>query len=137
MKDIDAACIRVTRDPLISLREKKSVFLFCNTDRKEITCIQVDGCAIKEGVKCDHLVIDDASEYFVELKGCDVKHAIDQLEATIKQLSLDPIQGKKYAFIVSTRCPMTGADIQQLKKQFKIRFNAELIIKNSPLKFSL
>ena len=60
---------------------------------KRSVMFDVDGNIIKDGLKCDKLVLIDASaagsknvwiEIFVELKGTDVAHAIDQLRATMK-----------------------------------------------------
>jgi len=54
----------------------------------------VDGDIIKDGSRCDKLILIDLSqvgsnenwtEIFVELKGKDVNHAIDQLRSTLKQ----------------------------------------------------
>ena len=52
--------------------------------------MKVDGCAIKTGQKCDDLLIsqDEHEEHFVELKGVDIMHAIDQLEQTILKIGL-------------------------------------------------
>lgn len=134
---IDLACIRVVNDPLISLKEKKSNFVLANPDRKEITEVKVDGCAIKEGCKCDFLLLDGTFEYFIELKGSDVKHAVEQLKASIFKLSKEPKLLRKYAFVVSTCCPLIGADIQLIQKKFKKEFNAEFVVKKTPAKHVL
>lgn len=52
---------------------------------------QVDGYIIKEGNRCDKLVLavvdkDRWVETFVELKGRDTEHAIKQLETTIQNM---------------------------------------------------
>lgn len=127
---ISPRCCSIVTDQIIVLKESKSIFRFNNPERKKVKKIVVDGCAIVEGAKCDHLIIDSNSvEYFIELKGCDVKHALAQLEASIRQLGE---RMPRFAFIVSTRCPLTGNDIQIAKKRFRKCFNTELIIKNTP-----
>lgn len=125
---ISSRCYSIITDQIIVLKENKSIFRFNNPERKKIKKIIVDGCAIIEGAKCDYLIIDSNSvEYFIELKGCDVKHALVQLEASICQLGE---RKPRFAFIVSTRCPLTGTDIQNAKKNFKNNFGTILEIKN-------
>lgn len=122
-------CIFIRNDKVISLKENKSCFRFLNPDQKEVKCIVVDGGAITDGFRCDHLLIDaNKMEHFIELKGRDIPHAVEQLEASIQQLSSN--NGFKYSFIVSTRCPLSGSDIQIFKKKFKQKYHSELIIKN-------
>jgi len=129
MNSIPVNCISVKNDRIISFKEKKSCFRFFNPERKKVKCILVDGCAITDGNKCDHLLIDaNDTEHFIELKGCDILHAVEQLEASIKQLSTN--RGIKYSFVISTRCPLSGTDIQNFRKKFKQKYNSELIIKN-------
>lgn len=129
MNSIPCRCISIKNDKIISLKENKSCFRFFNPERKEVKCILVDGCAITDGIRCDHLLIDaNDSEHFIELKGRDITHAVEQLESSIRQLSTN--KGLKYSFIVSTRCPLSGTDIQNFKKRFKQGYNSELIIKN-------
>lgn len=129
MSSIPYSCICLKNDKIISLKENKSCFRFFNPERKEVKCILVDGCAITDGIRCDYLLIDaNDTEHFIELKGRDITHAVEQLESSIKQLSTN--KGLKYSFIVSTRCPLAGPDIQIFKKKFKQRYNSELIIKN-------
>ena len=50
--------------------------------------MKVDGCASKTGQKCDDLLIsqDEHEEHFVELKGVDIMHTIDQLDQTILKI---------------------------------------------------
>ncbi|KAA6328755.1 hypothetical protein EZS27_022380 [termite gut metagenome] len=135
-KEINPVCIKKKKDPVISLKERKSEFRFNNPERKEITCVQVDGCAIRDdGIRCDWMIISSDVEHYIELKGCDVKHAIEQLKRSIQLLSNNPAKGIKFAFVVSTRCPLSGTDVQKMQWMFKKKFNADLSIKNSPCIF--
>lgn len=134
MKMIEQACIRKTNESNIKFEEKKSKIIFQNLKHNVYYCIQVDGCAIKEGVKCDYMLTNDAGlEFYIELKGCDVNHAILQLEETIKKLSEDYAHLPKKAFIVSTRQPSIDVKIQNAKKRFYKNYNAELLVKNTPV----
>ena len=68
--------------------EKRSRYALSLDPKMEGWRYQVDGYIIKEGDKCDALILvkdgDDFAEVFVELKGGDVSHAITQLEETLK-----------------------------------------------------
>ena len=68
--------------------EKRSRYALSLDPKMEGWRYQVDGYIIKEGDKCDALILvkdgDDFAEVFVELKGSDVSHAITQLEETLK-----------------------------------------------------
>ncbi|KAA6322012.1 hypothetical protein EZS27_028406, partial [termite gut metagenome] len=117
--------------------EQNSEFRLNNPGRKEIICVKVDGCAIKDGIRCDWMIIDSGVEHYIELKGRDVTHALEQLKQSIQRLSNDPAKEIKFAFVVSTRCPLSGTDVQKMQKMFKDEFKANLTIKNSPFTFSL
>ena len=113
----------------IALRGKKTTtFYLLNPAERRVEQIEVDGCAITEGQRCDWLVrLDDAvshEEIYVELKGSADYHAVDQLRATIKKLSADPAKFPKRCFIVFTRNPMLGTDVQKYKVHFFETFKA-------------
>lgn len=138
MKDIDSVCVTETNQSNIKFEENKSKIVFKNSLREKIICIQVDGCVIKSGIRCDNMLIRQSGiEYYIELKGCDVNHAIEQLEATINVLSKDVFSLPKFAFIVATKYPAIDVKIQRATKLFKKKYNVELIVKNTPVTYSL
>jgi hypothetical protein len=113
----------------LALSGKKTTTLYLlNPDERIVEQIEVDGCAIMDGIRCDWLVrLNDATskeEIYVELKGSDVRHAVEQLRATIVKLSADRAKFPKRCFVVFTRNPLTGTDVQQLKLQFRKTFNS-------------
>lgn len=116
MKNVPQICITLKNDAIIKFAEKKSVLYLSNPKKETITCVQVDGCAIIKGVKCDHLYEYNGEEHFLELKGSEIKHAVEQLKQSIRQLSSST---KVYAEIVSPRSSCIGNDIQLFKKEFK------------------
>ena len=124
-------CESTVRNKRITLKEKRSTIIFVNEKRLAIRKVTVDGCVIRDGLRCDYLLIgNDAHEHYIELKGSDVKHAIKQIVATIKQISCAAKAHPKSCYISSTRCPLTGTDIQSEKLRFKKTYNARLVIKN-------
>jgi DNA-binding protein len=124
-------CEEYKSDSEIVLKENKSKIIFLNPEHLEILVVSIDGCVIKEGLRCDYMLLPNQNvEIYIELKGSDVSHAVKQLESTILKLS-DNVQSKnKLCFVISTRCPKLSTEIQQLKTQFKKKFNANLQIKN-------
>lgn len=95
-------------------------------DNKASVSYQVDGNIIKEGEKCDKLILvkysdDEWAEIFVELKGVDVSHAIDQLLTTLKKpIFRHPSNKIVRARIVATSFPSNKANpiMENAKKEF-------------------
>lgn len=138
MIEVNDTCIRTTDESNIKFEENKSKIIFQNPGRQVYQCVQVDGCVLKTGIRCDNMLTNDAGlEFYIELKGCDVDHGIEQLEATILQLSKDYKNWPKKAFLISTRQPSIDVKIQNAKKRFFKKYKAELLVKNSPIYYPL
>ena len=125
MKKRFPECEKTSSNKLIPLVENKSKFVIENPNQFRVCVVQVDGCAIKEGQRCDYLVIPDQQdikkviEIYIELKGSKILHAIEQLEATMKKLSDDPAKQEKVCIIVSSQCPLITTKIQNFKRTLK------------------
>ncbi|NEP62960.1 MAG: hypothetical protein F6K31_39625 [Symploca sp. SIO2G7] len=132
-------CETVRSDPNIVIvdpgsRNNRSKFRLQNPKRASIRLVQIDDCVIKEGIRCDYLLIlPDEQELYIELKGSDVKHAVEQISRTIDLLACHSQPFVKLCFIVSTRCPINSTEIQNLKKKFRQKYNAKLFIKNGEI----
>lgn len=102
MKNVESACISLTKDSQIKFEENKRKIIFQNPSRRSYKKVKVDGCAIKTGLKCDDLLVsqDEYEERYVELKGIDVMHAIDQLEQTI--LKIGEFDNNRHAYVICT-----------------------------------
>lgn len=119
MIDFGKCEIEVSHKKIV-LKEKKSQIIFYNKNQKKIKKIIVDGCVLTEGLRCDYLLIDDFGiEHFVELKGRNIKHAVEQITTTIESISSNPKETKKEAFVVSSRCPLINSEIQTYKLKLK------------------
>lgn len=139
--EFDPDCKEIVDGKEIVFSEKRSKLSLINKDRKQIQRIRVDGCQITSNsvLKCDWMaVLDDSlqgrTEFFIELKGQDVKHALAQVSATIEALSNDSKGGFKRSYVVSTRTPMASTEVQNWKKKYKKAYNSTLQIKSSPLR---
>lgn len=90
---------------------------------------QVDGYIIKTGVKCDKLVMVQTSagpeeawtQIFVELKGHDAIHGMEQLLATANNSTFDSFSNRqRKARLVATSFPTNKANpkVEKLKIEF-------------------
>lgn len=76
---------------IISTQEEGKKYVLNIPDDNESVVYQVDGYIIKNGEKCDKLILVKNTEYpetwieiFLELKGRDVNHALTQIIQTAK-----------------------------------------------------
>lgn len=78
-------CAEFTNNRVVAVSEKRSRYELHNNSAKEICKIKVDGCLINNGARCDYLflICNDEIAFFVELKGKNLKHAIEQLNNSI------------------------------------------------------
>lgn len=126
------SCRLLSNQPVFVYEEKKSKITFKNVDRIESESINVDGCEIQgDTLRCDFMHIAKGVEYYIELKGKDVKHAVRQIEQTIALLSANRAKGLKKSYVVCTRVPLTSTEVQGLKLKLKKLYNSSLEIKSS------
>lgn len=132
-------CEETISHPLISLHQGKSQITFLNPERLSIRKVEVDGCAITEGLRCDYLLIEPTTnhEHYIELKGSDVPHALKQIIQTILQLSAEAKTHPKSSYVASTRCPLLSPEIQRHMLKFQRLYNSKLHIKNGKCTVSL
>ena len=138
MKNVPEYCVEDTNDSIIKLQEKRSIIRFHNPQNRTFKRVQVDGCALTEGIKCDNMLCshDEREEWFVELKGSELLHAIEQIKATIQKLG--EYNDNRHSLIVCTRVmPQITTKIQKAKKEFHDCFHSSLLVKVTPLDISL
>jgi hypothetical protein len=96
--------------------------------------VSIDGCVITDGSRCDFLVLvaNRPDEVYIELKGCDIEHAVEQLEATVVQVSADKIAVAKVCYVACSRVPpKMRTVIQHHALRFERRYNATLHVKSN------
>ena len=126
-------CRKTSNNKVFAFSENRSSLTLLNKDEVSSISIHVDGCEIHDnGVKCDFLHIAKDIEMYIELKGHDISHAMNQIERTIGLLSADKKKQKKISYIICTRSPLTSTEIQLFDRKFREKFNSKLIIKSSP-----
>lgn len=104
--------------------KRKAVFNNPNKDAYEIT--KVDGCAIKEGVRCDYFITNmSTASVFVELKGCDLSHASQQLLATAQHKSIKPlVKGKLGFLVICSKFPRFDTSVIKAKIECARKYKA-------------
>ena len=122
---INGDCSKLVNHKNIVVSEKRSKFKILNDSLKSINKVKVDGCLITNGKRCDYLfeICSDNVEkvFYVELKGKDIKKALEQIKATINYCDIyhEHRDKQKYAFIVTTRTPQIDSTIQRLKRNLR------------------
>ncbi|WP_071187851.1 hypothetical protein [Trichormus sp. NMC-1] len=102
----------------------KQEYRITNENAKEICKIRIDRCLIKEGERCDYLILscEDKLAFFVELKGHDLKKAITQIDSSLTKVIHKIQDFKIYARIVLNRNPTPDINSSveiKLKKRLK------------------
>ncbi len=120
----------------ISISENRKKYLLHNDLRNNMAVFHVDGAMVqdKNTIKCDNLVLDTTGmkAIFVELKGTDLAHALQQINQTIDMMRDDISNYTKYARIVTsnrTNVPNIRANPEYIKlyKKANVKVSANLI----------
>ena len=123
----------------ISTIEKGKRYVLVTTGREESVIYAIDGNIVNDGPRCDKLVLVKRSasdtvpqqwtEVFVELKGVDTIHAIDQLRETLKKsifkhTSNDVVRAR----IVAQSFPSNKSNpaMEKAKQEFRKVYNCDL-----------
>lgn len=121
----------------VSTAEKGVRYIADVIPEREIVILQVDGNIIKNGQKCDKLILAKVPNvnkkwigYFVELKGSAITKAIAQLENTITHSKFnDSTLTKRYVRIVSSvGIPANNGntELEKARNRFRSQYNCEL-----------
>jgi hypothetical protein len=137
MKDFKKECVQETQEKNIKFEENRKSILFKNANNRTFIKVQVDGCQIIEGERCDNLLVnvENGDEYFIELKGTDVGHALQQLDRSLEILSDKSDKNKKVSvFIISANVsPKLSTKIQTYKKKWERIYNTAFKIQERRL----
>ena len=123
----------------ISTIEKGKRYVLVTTGREESVVYAVDENIVTDGPRCDKLVLIKRSagkaepqqwtEVFVELKGVDTIHAIDQLRETLKKsIFKHPSNCVVRARIVAQSFPSNKSNptMEKAKQEFRKLYNCDL-----------
>lgn len=123
----------------ISVSESGKRYLLSTYGKEESVVYAVDGKIVKEGLRCDKLVLvkrsgknvrpEQWTETFVELKGVDTNHAIDQLRQTLrKAIFKHPSNDDIRARIVAQSFPSNKSNpaMEKAKQEFRKDYKCDL-----------
>lgn len=135
MTHVPKKCVRRHSEAEFEVSEKLSRVVFQNPNGKSVHEITVDGCVFKrpDVLRCDYLVnvLEIDTSVFVELKGSDIDHALEQLEASSEALSARR-HGRVYWIVCHSGRPAHTSEMQTLILKARRQKNARLTIAPSP-----
>jgi hypothetical protein len=137
-----ADCTTTVRDSKVKVAENGKQAIFLNPKRRPFTKTRVDGCVIVNSVACDWLVQDDdVTSILIELKGCDVDHAIEQIEATLSFMKANALLTKQIAALIvcskPSRHPSFTAKLQKAKARISLQYKAPLHVVTGSHEFEM
>jgi hypothetical protein len=129
----DCKCSKTDKSTKICVEENGKAAIFLNPEKEIYTKIKIDGCILKNTTACDFCVERRGTDgVLIELKGRDVSHAIDQIEATLAYLAFNKKLRKRVAAIIvcskPSQHPAFTAKLQRAKQRLSKKYNAPLHI---------
>lgn len=115
----------------IKVEENGKQAVIKNPGNEVFFLTKVDGCLAKNQVASDWAISKPEKKDIVaiELKGCDVDHAVDQIKGTLRMLRKDSNnKGRSAGLIVCARYPRIDTKIQRAKQALANEFKAPLHI---------
>lgn len=90
----DADPVRAGRYPAFTSKEKNCIHVGCNKNGSYVRQYRVDGGVVPksyEGARCDYLLLNDDRKraYYIELKGSDIRKAMQQIDVSVAMLQPD------------------------------------------------
>lgn len=101
-----------------------------NSKRAYVTHDRIDGNVIKNGSRCDYLLINEEAltAYLIELKGSDLVKAAEQLDAAKSALEKDLAVYKLHYRIAANKC-RTQEIYSSAYRKYQLRWKGRLIQK--------
>lgn len=112
------------------LEEERSKFILVYPSTTAVKRIKVDKHLPAALPQCDYVLVLPTQALYVELKGSDVEHAVEQLKSTLANLKI--AMAEKLFFIIHHHCPLPATKIQQMKSRFSKQTGYFLEVRKSP-----
>ncbi len=129
---IPPGCVTINNNSNVKISEPRSTSaVFSNKDRHQFKLIRFDGCIKNGETACDWIVEKDAiGRLAVELKGSDVDHAVEQIEAGLEYLrTVGMIDLPVAGLVICTRYPSVDTKVQRLSLRMAKKFGAPLKVR--------
>lgn len=127
----NGCCSQSVKVSKIKVAENGKQAVILNPARDVFVRTQVDGCLVEQATSCDWLVVKENSDgVLIELKGCDVSKALDQIVATFEFLKASGGLTGRMAALVVCRKPSTHpiftSKLQRVRNRLSSEFRAPL-----------
>ncbi|TPL79017.1 hypothetical protein FJ950_29205 [Mesorhizobium sp. B2-3-14] len=121
-------CQSTSKASQIKVEEKGKRAIFLNPKKEKLVRTMFDGCVVNNAIAADWIVSKNGiGDVIVELKGCKIEHAADQICATAKYLTdHGHRQGKVSGLIVCSRYPSEDSTFQRIQLRFAKTFNGPI-----------
>lgn len=131
-------CTTTNNNKIIVAEANKKELRIKNSQSKTVHKIIIDNCVIVDTrLRCDYLIEVEKNTkinqaIYLELKGKEVKHAIEQIKSTLIFCKTRHSGIKKECYVICSAVPR-GANtyIQIANVEFKNKFNASLKIREN------
>ncbi len=135
-------CTEVVKVSKVKIAENGKQAIFLNPKKEAFSRTRVDGCIIVNQTACDWWIVHEKSgSVLVELKGSDVEHAIEQIEATFEYLLMNKLLLENNAAMIvcskPSRHPSFTSKLQKAKSRLSAKFKAPLHIVTGSHEFDI
>lgn len=141
-------CCTLSKKKVISFQDKGShrKMIFRNPSELEILEVHIDNCIIKgERIRCDFMLYieeknDKFRENYIEIKGSDIEHAVNQITSTIDYLIENHKTRKntsRAGYIICSKYPSADTSSQSHKIKMRKKYNLDLTIKTNKLEVAI
>ena len=133
-------CRLETNNINVSCSERGKKYNVQNPKKVAIVKFRIDGGIVrdeKDTCKCDYLYCikdkENPTTIFVELKGKNVCHALEQIQYSLSMFSKEFDGTRKLSRIICGSVPKMSNDSKamRIRKQIKQQYNAELLIREN------
>ncbi len=133
-----SSCNTFNSNKIIVVEENTRKFKINNNNGVFVNKVRVDGCYQTNGKKCDYLfeIMSPSCKsilseiYYVELKGCKLDVALEQLISTINYCNSIHKDIPKNAVAVLSRTPRFSTGIQKMQVEILKLIKSVPIVKN-------
>lgn len=123
-------CAEETSVSKIKVEENGRSVVVLNSGGEKFKKIRVDGCLVVNETASDWVIAKPGSgDVVIELKGCDVDRAVEQIDATMQYLERNNMRnGVMGGLIVCSRYPKIDSKIQLARQRIAKKFKSPLHI---------
>ncbi len=126
-------CEEYTEDKKISVRSRNKSFCLNNPNCRQVRKIETDLCEVlREKVRCDYIfdTVCDPVAIYLEFKGKDLDHAIEQIEESIQMWRQEHKNHNRFGYIVCAKvAPTFSAKKGATEKRIQAKYDTTLRIK--------